>query len=270
MTTWSHPFSKTNRASSSESTCEVPYSFLDNFFFRFTTSPERRTTTSCSYVFPSIVIAPNTVQSIFIVISSFRHNSQAAKRVLRHHPGSQALQPADLDRDAPPPPTARACLEQARDRGGANAATAVPSEPPGCDVIPISADDRLTTARAIRALAALVMDIPGVDEMQPDLARDIASRRQRGGRRAGQIQHLVVRVEGGEMQGHVRSQPCHHPLAQLLYFLRAVIVTRYKQRCDFEPDLRFVLQIFERFEDGAEMAGAQPFVELLGEPFEVD
>ena len=49
------------------------------------------------------------------------------------------------------------------------------------------------------------MDIAGVDEMQPDLARDIASRRQREGRRTGQIQHLVVRVEGGEMQGHVRS-----------------------------------------------------------------
>src|SRR6266851_9440391 len=112
---------------------------------------------------------------------------------------------ADPDRDAPPPPTARACLEQAGDRGGANAAAAVAGDPPSGDVIPISADDPLTAARAVRALAPLVMDIAGVDEMQPDLARDIASRRQREGRRTGQIQHLVVRVEGGEIQWHVRS-----------------------------------------------------------------
>jgi hypothetical protein len=82
---------------------------------------------------------------------------------------------ADPDRDAPPPPTARVCLEQARDCGGANTAAAVPCEPPSGDVIPISPDDPLTAARAVRALAPLVMDIPGVHEMQPDLARDIAS-----------------------------------------------------------------------------------------------
>jgi hypothetical protein len=31
--------------------------------------PERRMTTSCSYVFPSIVIAPNVVLSILIATS---------------------------------------------------------------------------------------------------------------------------------------------------------------------------------------------------------
>src|SRR6516162_8607475 len=208
MTTWSHPFSKTNRASSSESTCEVPYSFLDNFFFRFTTSPERRTTTSCSYIFPSIVIEPNTVPSIVIVTSSsnspLQHASSEAPR-RRHHPRSGAFQAADPDREAPPAPTARACLEQAGDRGGANTAATFLDQPPNGDVIPISADNPLTTARAVRALARLVMDIPGVDEMEPDLAGDIASPLQRGGRRTGQIQHLVIRVEGGEMQWHVRS-----------------------------------------------------------------
>ena len=47
-------------------------------------------------------------------------------------------------------------------------------------------------------------------------------------------------------------------------------MTRDQQRCDFEPDLRLVLQILERLEDGAEMAGAQPLVERLGERLEVD
>src|SRR5215472_12977122 len=162
-----------------------------------------------------------------------------------------------------------ACLEQARDRGGASAASAIPGKPPSGDVIPISADDPITTARAVRALARLVIDIPGIDEMQPDLARDIASDGQREGRRTGLIQHLVVRMEGGEMQGHVRPQPRHHPFAQPFHLVWAVIVTRDQQRCDLEPDLR-LFQILECLEDGAEMAGAQPLVELLGERLEVD
>jgi hypothetical protein len=41
-------------------------------------------------------------------------------------------------------------------------------EPPSGDVIPISADNPLTTAGAVCALAHLVMDIAGVDEMQAD------------------------------------------------------------------------------------------------------
>src|SRR6516164_2507990 len=82
---------------------------------------------------------------------------------------------ADPDRDAPPPPAARACLEQAGDCGGANAAAAIPGEPPSCNVIPISADNQLATVRAVRALAHLVMNIAGVDEMQPDRAGDTAS-----------------------------------------------------------------------------------------------
>src|SRR5258707_5781352 len=64
---------------------------------------------------------------------------------------------ADPDGDAPPPPTARACLEQAGDRGGANAAATVAGEPPSGDVIPISADDPVTTPRgAPRSILAVV------------------------------------------------------------------------------------------------------------------
>jgi hypothetical protein len=42
----SHPLSKTNFASSFENTCEVPQYLVDSLFFRFTTSPEKRMTTS--------------------------------------------------------------------------------------------------------------------------------------------------------------------------------------------------------------------------------
>jgi hypothetical protein len=70
MTISSQPFSKMNLASSSESVCDVPYSRFESFFFRLMISPERRMTTSWSYVLPSMVIAPNVVPSIFIAISS--------------------------------------------------------------------------------------------------------------------------------------------------------------------------------------------------------
>src|SRR5262245_47674910 len=56
-------------------------------------------------------------------------------------------------------PPARTCLEQARDRSGASIAAAFPGKPPGRDVIPISADNPLTAARAVCALAHLVMHI---------------------------------------------------------------------------------------------------------------
>src|SRR5215471_4242261 len=101
MTTWSHPFSKRNFASSSESTCEVPYSFFDSFFFRFTTSPERRTTTSCSYVFPSIVIAPNVVLSILIMTSSSAPRSNIQQQGSSTPASSSLKSFADLFRDTP-------------------------------------------------------------------------------------------------------------------------------------------------------------------------
>jgi hypothetical protein len=89
---------------------------------------------------------------------------------------SSAFQFAYPDRDAPLRLVAGESLKQTGDGGRANTAVAIRSEPPGGDLKPISADDPLTAARAVRALARLVMDIPRVDEMQPDLASNIASR----------------------------------------------------------------------------------------------
>ena len=48
---------------------EVPYFSFERRFRRFSTLPERRMITSCSYVFELIVTAPNSLASIRIVFS---------------------------------------------------------------------------------------------------------------------------------------------------------------------------------------------------------
>src|SRR5262245_31023667 len=58
------PSSYTSLASSREMVCDVPYTRLESFFFRFLTFPLSRSITSCSNTDPSMVIEPNCVRSI--------------------------------------------------------------------------------------------------------------------------------------------------------------------------------------------------------------
>ena len=58
-------------------------------------------------------------------------------------------------------------------------------ELPGGDLVPVAADQRGAAARAVGALAGLVVDVAGVDVAQPVAGRDIARSGQRGGRRVG-------------------------------------------------------------------------------------
>src|SRR5262249_45385058 len=115
-----------------------------------TISPERRTTTSCSYAFPSIVIVPNVVLSIVIVTSSSEShsNTQALRRlgagiILVQVPSVPPIPIGTRRR-----PNCPVAPRTSRESGGANAAAAVPGEAPSGDVVPISADDQLAAAWA--------------------------------------------------------------------------------------------------------------------------
>ncbi len=87
---------------------------------------------------------------------------------------------ADAHRHAPLPPRAGTRLEDAGDCGIAIVATEVPVEPPGGDFVPVASDQALAAPRTIGALARLIMDVAGVDEIQLDL----------DGRIAGQLRRL--------------------------------------------------------------------------------
>src|SRR5262249_51784395 len=136
--------------------------------------------------------------------------------------------------------------------------------------IPIAAYEALATVRAVCALAPLVTDVSGVNEVESNLAGNVTGHRQRGRTRRGQVCHLVVWMEGREVQRHIWPKPIHHPFAQLFDLLRAIVETWDEQRRNLEPHLRLALEIFERLKDRAESPAAQALVERLGEGFEVD
>ena len=88
----------------------------------------------------------------------------------------------------------------------------------------------LAAARAVRAAAFGVADVAGVDVTQALVQRDAPGHRQGLRRRARNLAHAVVGVEGGEMQRHVGAEVFMHPARQGLDLVGAVDV--YRNRCD--------------------------------------
>lgn len=95
--------------------------------------------------------------------------------------------------------------------GLAEAASPVFSEVPGCECVPVPANEFLPTGMAIGAAAFFIMHIPGIDISQAVVHRDGVGQGQ--GRRGGarRFKHFEIRMKGGKMQGHVWSQKFHHP-----------------------------------------------------------
>ena len=91
-----------------------------------------------------------------------------------------------------------------------------------------------------------------------------------GGGVGSRLPHVIVGMEGGEMQGNVRSQLAGNPLGQRVELLIGIVLAGNEQRRDLGPDIRFVNEIFERIENGRERAGATLGVEALGEALEID
>ncbi|MPM48977.1 hypothetical protein SDC9_95704 [bioreactor metagenome] len=83
------------------------------------------------------------------------------------------------------------------------------------DGVAIPPDHRALAVRAVSGLAVRVLDVAGVDVVQPFLLRDRPGACQRPAGRARQVAHPVVRMEGGEMQWDVGTQLGHDPPAHL-------------------------------------------------------
>src|SRR3712207_9338755 len=64
--------------------------------------------------------------------------------------------------------------------------------------------------------------------------------RERGGRRRRDVGHLVVGVEGGEVQRHVWPQVVQDPSALGLDLRIRVVAARDQQRGDLQPDIGLV------------------------------
>ena len=72
------------------------------------------------------------------------------------------------------------------------------------------------------------------------------------------------------MQRHLGPQPLDHPLGHRLDLGVGIVLAGDQQRRHFEPDVRFVLEIFEGLEHRRQGSRAELFVEGFGEALEVD
>ncbi len=83
------------------------------------------------------------------------------------------------------------------------------------------------------------------------------------------VQHLPIRMKGGEMNRHLRSQIFHHPLRQRLQFRIGVVLARNQQSSDFEPDPGFALEVDQRIQHWLQVTTANFPVKLFAERLEV-
>ena len=179
-----------------------------------------------------------------------------------------------LERDAhghaPASPRPVERLVAAGQRGAAMTAAAVRGDLEAQDLVPVANDERPRASGTERGSTFPVVHVAGVDVVEAATQRDRARPRERGRRRPRQVGHLVVGMEGGEMQRHVGPELARDPAALGLDLGVAVVLARDEQRRDLGPHVGLVHQIDERVEDRLQVRTAQLHVELVGEAFEID
>src|SRR5439155_12389738 len=153
-----------------------------------------------------------------------------------------------LDGLAPRAPAPMSRIEDAG-AGRATFATAtVDGKIPRGELIPVAADEHGATAVTIGALARAVVNVTGVDVTKPRLERDAPRRLERLRRCPRGVQHLPVRMKGGEVQGHVGAEPLHHPAALRFDLLHRIVLAGNEQSRDVELNVSLMLEIFQSIE----------------------
>ena len=77
-------------------------------------------------------------------------------------------------------------------------------------------------------------------------------------------------MEGGEVPRYVRPEILHHPLRHLLKLGFGVVEAGNEQGSDFEPHLRLVLHVDERFQHRLQVRVADLVIKIFGKALQVD
>src|SRR6187399_192345 len=120
----------------------------------------------------------------------------------------------------------------------------------GADAIPVPLDQKPGTRCTIGRLTLSVVDVASIYVSEPVRLGLFARTRQRLGRRAGKVEHAVVRVKRAEVQRDVYAEFLGKPVAQAVDFFTRVVLPGDQQRGHFEPHGRFVPEVLERLEHG--------------------
>src|SRR5207245_7630681 len=130
-------------------------------------------------------------------------------------------------------------LEASLDRPAAFLAPAVRSDTVVEDAVPIPRDHGVTAVRAVGAAALGIVHVACIHIVQAVPQRDLARARQRRGRRRRYVHHLVIGMEGGEVQGYIWSQfRCDRAALGVALGVRVVLAGYEGRRC-WEPGRGF-------------------------------
>src|SRR5437899_12222289 len=119
---------------------------------------------------------------------------------------------------------------------------------PSGQIEPVATDQEGAAAVAPSAAAGSVVDVAGIDMLQPTGAGEVAGTRQCRGWRCRLVTHLPVRVEGGEMHRHVGAERCRYPAAQSVDLPLGIVLAGNQQGGDLQPDAGLSLEVDERVE----------------------
>src|SRR5690606_22512667 len=138
------------------------------------------------------------------------------------------------------------------------------------DAIPVAFDQRGLAAGTERRIALAVVHIAGVDVVQACAQGDVARANQRRRRCRRDIRHLVIGMEGGEMQRHIGAQLVENPAAHRRNLFIRIVLAGNQQCGDFEPHRCFMLQIAQRIEHRLQTRAGELEIEIVGEGLQVD
>src|SRR5688572_17733415 len=122
--------------------------------------------------------------------------------------GSAWSLPPDLsaagepDREPPRPPCAGIAVEDAGDGGAAGRAVPVTGQVVPAEAVPVAFDEQRAAAGAGGAPTVAVVDVAGVDVVQPVGQGDAACSAERLRWCREPVDKLVVGMEGGEVEGN--------------------------------------------------------------------
>ena len=175
----------------------------------------------------------------------------------------------ELHRQTPRAPIAGALLESPGDFVTARSTPAV-SKIPFAEFVPIALDEQLTATGTPRAAAFAIMNVSGINIVQPFRVRDLSRASQRRGWRVRFVEHFEIGMERSEMPRHIGPEIFREPLSRVMQ-LRVAVVLAWNQQCsDFKPDVRFAPEIFQRVEHGPKLSKTKPVIKRIGERFKID
>src|SRR6266852_6233039 len=159
--------------------------------------------------------------------------------------GSAGARSVDCDRNASPSEISRHPFKAPWD-DGLTAWTGPVAKLEVLDVVPVSGDERPSAVRTEGGSTLHIMDVTGVHVMESAPTGD-GSGAPKGCRgRVGQIGHLEVRMECGEVERHIRTQRLHQPFTELGDFALGIIMARDEQSGDLKPNARLMMEILQR------------------------